>query len=479
MEKSLSEPNTLENWVRVLCHEEMPIFSNTALNVHDILNDEKKGAIDLASVILQDPNLTIKLLKISNSPNYNPMRHKMVTVSRAIIVIGFEVVRRLTLACSFFESILSAANKKRVTEEIARAILAATQAKSIAIVMKDLSPEEVFIAALLKRLGSICFWCFCSEQGDLIQRLIEREHYSREAAERKVLGFELAELGVALSDAWQLGGLIEQAIKMTPHNTKTTNPRLAFIQLGYDLTEALTETNLKQYDDCVSKIAGLSKKSSLIIDQDIKNNTRIAANIARDLGAIDAAMFIENGVDQPDITNDSPILLDKKQLQFNILQEIAMIINGPPNVNLLLESVLEGIHRGIGMDRTLFCMLDTANQSLKEKISFGCWRKAQQQKLVFKIGATPKNLFSHALADVEAFWAKPSVNMELYSMMDLSVIGKNECFVMPVFSKNMPIGLIYADREFSKQTLTEEDFNMFKYFTQQANIGITVFRAKR
>jgi len=60
--------------------------------------------------------------------------------------------------------------------------------------------------------------------------------------------------------------------------------------------------------------------------------------------------------------------------------------------------------------------------------------------------------------------------------MDINVVGKNECFMMPVFFKNTQIGLIYADRGIHKQSLTEEDFNTFKYFTQQANIGLTVFR---
>ena len=131
--KVIAEPLTLNAWTHVLCNEEMPIFSNTALSIHQILSDDRKGAMELACVILQDPNLTVKLLKISNTPLYNPTRQKMVTVSRAIILIGSEVIRELTLVCSFFESILSSINKQYVNEEIAQAIHAAVHAKSIAI----------------------------------------------------------------------------------------------------------------------------------------------------------------------------------------------------------------------------------------------------------------------------------------------------------------------------------------------------------
>ena len=62
-----TEPHSLAEWTHTLCNEEMPIFSNTALSIHNILSDDRKGAMELASVILQDPNLTVKLLKISNS----------------------------------------------------------------------------------------------------------------------------------------------------------------------------------------------------------------------------------------------------------------------------------------------------------------------------------------------------------------------------------------------------------------------------
>ena len=51
--------------------------------------------------------------------------------------------------------------------------------------------------------------------------------------------------------------------------------------------------------------------------------------------------------------------------------------------------------------------------------------------------------------------------------------------MMPIFSNKIPIGLIYADRGLSGQPLTEEDFNAFKYFTQQTNIGLTLYRMQR
>jgi len=472
--KPKTEPQTLNEWTHLLCNEEMPIFSNTAIGIHDVLSDNRKGAMELASVILQDPNLTVKLLKISNTPHYNPYRHKMVTVSRAIAMLGCEVIRELTLVCSFFESIINPTNKHQANEEMARAIHAAVHAKSIAIAIRDSSPEEVFIATLLNHIGSISFWCFCGEQGERILALINKDNCSREQAEKKVLGFKLSELGICLSKAWKLGGLIEEAIKPDVLSKKT---RVEIVQLGYEITEALKEgTGSKKYEACIKKIEALTHQSKRDISEKLKSNTSIAADIAHQFGAAAAATLIQSSLNEPADSAESSPLIDKKQLQLQISQDITTILSDQFDMNLLLETVLEGIHRGIGMDRTIFSLLVSDKHSLKEKLSLG-WRKEMYDlKLIFHISEKPANLFFHALSGTQAFWAKPSVNEPLYTLRDINVIGKYECFMMPVFSKKTPIGLIYADRGLTGQPLTEEDFNAFKYFTQQANIGLALYR---
>ncbi len=169
------EPTGLAGWIHRLHEEDMPIFSDTACQIQSVLADNRKGAMDLASVIMQDPNLTTKLLKMSNSSYYNPSNQKMIPVSRSIVILGSTVISEITLACSFFEAILSPKNKYKANEEIATAIHAAVQAKSLAILSNDASPEEVFIAALLHNLGEIAFWCFSGKQGELILTQIQAE----------------------------------------------------------------------------------------------------------------------------------------------------------------------------------------------------------------------------------------------------------------------------------------------------------------
>ena len=470
------EPNSFEDWINVLTDHKMPIFLNTAQGINNVMSDEKKGTMELASVILQDPNLTVKLLKMGNSAYYNPSRQKMLTVSRAILNLGEKMIREITLLCSFFESIQSSTNKAHATEEIAHAIHSALQAKALAIATHDSSPEEIFIATLLNHIGKISFWCFCGEQGERIQALINQGTYTHEEAEKAILGFRLSDLGGPLSKAWKLGGLIEEAIEKYP---SSKNPRVGLVHLGYEITEALKEgTDSTKYARCIQKIEAITKQTKNTAIDTIKHHTELAAEIVSQFGVNDNLVCAKTTSNQT--TNDYESLspADKQQLQFQISQEISTIINDKLDINLLFETVLEGVKRGIGMDRVIFALLSTDKQTLHEKLSIG-WRKDSCNKIVFNVISKPTNLFFQTLSASRALWYKPSADAALYSIYDINVIGKNECFIMSVCSNNKPTGIIYADRGINKQQLTDEDFNAFKYFTQQANIGLSIYRMQK
>ena len=469
-------PQTLDQWTRVLCEQEMPIFSNTAQNIYSSL-DDKKGAMELSSIILQDPNLTTKLLKVSNSSYYNPSNQKMSTVSRAIVILGSKVIRELTVACSFFEAIISPENKQRANEEIGRAIHAAVQAKEIAITCRDASPEEVFIAALLNNIGNIAFWCFGGKQCKYITELVQSGNFNPKQAENKVLGFTLAELGKCMSKTWNLGGLIEETVI----NPSSLNSRVQIVQLGKEITHAIDEGwDSSQMKDCLKKIESLTGESQATIKSNLKKNTASAVNIACKFGAHDASQYIQTDIPHNASTlapADEP--LDPKQIQFNILQDITSHMSGSINLNLLLEMVVEGIHRGIGMDRTLFSLFGSNKKTLNEKLSLGWRKEINEGKIKLEVSSSPINLFFKAIESSDGLWANPITDSSLYTPQVVNRIGKTECFIIPVHAENKPIGLIYTDRSINNKPLTEDDFKAAKHFTQQAIIGLALYKIKK
>lgn len=473
-------PTTLAEWTEVLCVQDLPIFSKTAQDLYRTLDDDVKGVTHLSAIIMQDPNLTAKLLKISNSPFYNPSRQHMTTVSRAIIFLGSNVIRELTVACSFFETVLTQDNKEQANQVIGDSILAAVQAKEIAVNARIASPEGIFVATLLNNIGSVAFWCFSDKHSQILADLLKEDRYSPEEIEQKVLGFKLEALTASLCKSWKLGGLIDEAI----NNPDSNNKEVQLVYLGKEIAHAIGYGwESKEIHNCVKKVESITGQSPGTIISKLKHNTETAIKIAKQFGAKDASECIKQSharVQKLSREESFKIAsVSRKQIQFKTLQELGAIMGGPFDINLLFEKVLEGIHEGIGMDRTLFCLLSPDKLSLKEKFSLGWQKERLDTKLHFQLTQNPNNLFFEALQQTQGLWANPTTHAALYNLHVTNSIGKVECLLIPVYTDNKPIGLIYSDRSITLQSFTEDDFNAAKHFTQQAAIGLSIYRINK
>ncbi|MDT8406558.1 MAG: HDOD domain-containing protein [Methylococcales bacterium] len=474
-----TDHRALQHWSQRLQDQDMPIFSDTAEKIRKFRDDDVKSAMDLASMIINDPNLTAQILRLSNSPYYNPSRQKILTISRAIVVLGWQLLYRLTLACSFFESILPKAKTDRVHQEIGLAIHAAVQAKAMAVANKDSVCEEIFIAALLHRIGHISFWCFSEHEGEKIHQLI-LQGLSAEEAEHQVLGFTLKQLNQTLISAWELGGLIEAAAA----DKKSTHPhQVEMVLLGHDLTQVLQQGKQdKDYQAIIDRLSRVLNSPKSKAEKFIENNTELAVQLASRLGAEQAAKAISH-LDSSNAASaltrpDSEQAPDHHVIRLHLLQEIGQLLVGGVDINLLLETILEGLQRGLDMDRSLFAVLTPDRSKLVEKSVMG-WRKPlYQSKLAMPVITREPNLLDTALTKETGLLINPDNNPEQYHPVICKTLGRHECLVMAIRSNDKPIGLMYCDRAYrtTPVSISQEDYQSFCHFVQQANIGLALYR---
>ena len=469
---------SLEEWADLLRAEEMPIFSNTAHGICAALDDKQKGALELASIILQDPNLTAKLLKFSNSPYYNPSRQRISTITRAIVILGVQVIRELTLACSFFESILSPTNKERANIEIAKALHSAVQARELAISLRDPSPEEIFVATLLHNIGQVAFWCSDNKQTTTLQAKIASDDSNSIETEKKVLGFYLSDLGKKLCKAWQLTGLISNAI----NHPDSSDKRIQIVRLGHLICDAVHQGwDSETMEACLSQLQEATGKDVDDIKAKIKANIQRAVDIAGQFGAHDASQYIscEKPTSEVETVAEEEPQPNKKLIQYQILQDITAHMSGKFDLNVLFEMVLEGIHRGVEMDRTLFMLLSPDKKSLNEIISMG-WLKQDINKKIHIHNNDPSgNLLFDALNEQDDVWYNPDQHSALYTTQIEVTLGKHEAFVFPVHVEGKAMGLIYCDRGIVHRALSKEDFYSAKNFVNQAKIGLLIYRMQK
>jgi len=103
---SKDHPDNLDRWVNRLSKQEMPIFARTAEHVTNVVARDVSSVAELSRGILQDASMTARLLRMANSAYYNPRSHSINTITRAVMVLGFETVRSMCLSFTLIETLL-------------------------------------------------------------------------------------------------------------------------------------------------------------------------------------------------------------------------------------------------------------------------------------------------------------------------------------------------------------------------------------
>jgi HD-like signal output (HDOD) protein len=72
------------------------------VQISKVINDANTSAYDIARIISEDPALTVKVLKLTNSSFYGIPR-TVTNVKQAIVILGMEVVKSLVISASVFD----------------------------------------------------------------------------------------------------------------------------------------------------------------------------------------------------------------------------------------------------------------------------------------------------------------------------------------------------------------------------------------
>ncbi len=484
--------SNLETWLETIRGQKMPIFDRTVQRIVALSDNDLAPVSELATVILQDASMTARLLRLANSILYNPCPTNISTVTRAVIVLGFNAVRNLCLTLTLVDTLVKGVAKERLDRELARAMHAATQARAIAAAHGDRSPEEVFIATLLYRIGELAFWCFGNEYCDRVEQLARQPGVGPEQAQERILGFRLSHLSRQLIHEWQLTELLQEAIA----HPARQDPRIQSIMLGQQVARCADEhgwrsDQMEHLTLKAAKLTGLNESDARAL---LHQRARAAAMMASDCGASAAANLIPQPTsstrtgepqapDQaieaagaPEPTEAHP-LADAK-LQIRISRELASALeSGRCNFNVIMELVLEGLYRGVGMDRVVFALTTPDKQAIRAKYALGIddaalaehFRFARPQQTRDILFQTMDHKVPRLVTQRDREEDPRQIPEGLTRMM-----GQVPFMVAPIIVTSQCIGLFYADRGLSNRPLDAGSFDDFKHFVHQANLGLTL-----
>lgn len=193
----------------------MPSLSTTVTKVMETCNNPEVSPNDLNRVISLDPVLTGQVIKLVNSAYYS-LVNQVTSLTRAIIMLGINTIKNLTLSLSIMGNIKNKdAFRAFTTDEFwSHSICVGVSAKLIASAagIPINEREEFFVAGLLHDLGKIPLnSCYPTDYMAVVNS-VKTSHVPLHSAEQKVFGINHCQVGGIIAEKWTLNKNLADAL---------------------------------------------------------------------------------------------------------------------------------------------------------------------------------------------------------------------------------------------------------------------------
>ena len=182
------------------------------LRLQQVIDDPDHTREQVAEILAYDPSLSARVLRIANSSYYGFPR-EIETVASAVGIIGELDLRNLVLAASVAGSMNTLSySGVNIDDFWLHSLRCGITARLIAKTVGGFNSEILFLAGILHDLGILVIYQHDAALAAAISRQIDEQHQLRDQAEREVLGFDHAEVGALLLEAWGLSAELAELV---------------------------------------------------------------------------------------------------------------------------------------------------------------------------------------------------------------------------------------------------------------------------
>jgi len=196
---------------------ELPALPNVYLRVREAIAAPDMALETLANLIESDPSLSMRLLRVANSPLYG-LATRVDTILHALTLIGTTAAHHLVLSTSLmtvFRDLPSGTVSMRSFWE--HSLACAVAARLIAHQGGRANPEHAYLAGLLHDIGRLPLYLLEPlNMGAALRAHCEHQGHLHDL-ERQYLGIDHTELGAILLAHWQLPEVFRSAV--SDHHT--------------------------------------------------------------------------------------------------------------------------------------------------------------------------------------------------------------------------------------------------------------------
>lgn len=257
----------LDAWVIFFSNAELPILRQTARRLEEAqANIDHVSGRDIASIILQDPLMAIRVLAYIQPFRGKHLRSDITTIANAIMMLGIEPFFAKLQTPVTIEAMLK--NEPQallgVLQLIRRVQRASHYANDWAFERHDMNIEEVALAALLHDLAEVLLWCFAPRLALEIRERQRADKTLRSASvQEQVLGIRLLDLQIALCSAWNLPELLNTLMDdANAHLPRVQNVTLA-VNLARHSASGWDDAALPDDFDAIQELLHIRRETLL------------------------------------------------------------------------------------------------------------------------------------------------------------------------------------------------------------------------
>lgn len=498
---------------------EFPSISKYLIEINQKLsiNPDASNASEVANVILKDYALTNKLLKLVNSAFYGLAAGKVTTVTRAVVVLGFENIRLATLSLVLFEHFKSKSNVSDLKEVVIRSFWAGMLARDIAAMDDDIDGgEEAFVCAMMSQLGKLLMIYY---QPDKYRKICDRilTHGENETkAAKAACGVTYDELGQAVAKQWSFPPQICNSMpiltrselddKKKPPNklwalTSFVKEIGNIIQIGEPDEQTKNIANLlERYQNSIKISKGQLKT---LLKDSLENVQKHATAMHFSIGASSFLNRLTN-FSQPGSKNQptsapQPIpeesssgsfkLTDLEQIKtpagpqivkspkdiiMEGIQEISEAMMADLDINDVALMSLEVLYRAFKFHRALMFIQEGSGKMIGVRNGYGNNVHRLIHKVRFKT-ATDQNLFNLSIKTGKDLIVADAYDPKLEKLIPAwyrRQIDAPAFIFLPILFKNICIGAFYADRDKGGLPINDEEHRNLSMLRNQLILAI-------
>lgn len=521
-----AKQSTVDFLLRRMRHKsDFPALSESVSAINKMTTSDKESVAQLSMSILKDFSLTNKILRLVNSAYYRQAGGGSIsTVSRAVLVLGFDAVRNIAITVLLFEHLQNKGNANQLKDEFLRANLAGILARDIAAKTSARDVEQGFICSMFHNLGRLLSQYYFPEESEEIRKLQLQKPGAEEAVVIQVLGISFEELGIGIARTWGFPNLIVGSMRKLPAGSVRkpvdAEDRLRVLSgFSNELCRLIAEISPEQRHKELRKLSARFGDSVPLNEQELQKTmeksfeavAQFASIIHLNLQHTAFGRQIKAwGGGRVNLSQTEDTLAGGDSLSGTVLsdsvpagaagslgragdtaagdqvgaaeailtagiQDISNTLVEDFKLNDVLRIILETMYRAKGFQRVILCIRDAKNNTMSGRFGFGPDAPEVAKRFNFSLSFTP-DIFHAALSKGVDILISDTNDPKIVTRIPewfRKGVAAETFLLFPLCIKGRPMALIYADRDHAGEiVISEKELSLLRTLRNQAVLAI-------